>query len=162
MRLTARTDYALRMMIFLGLQYPEYTTIQEIAERYGISKNHLMKIANDLSNKGWIDSMRGRQGGIRLGRPAGEINIGKLVRATEDDTIVECFRAENACIITTACPLASVLQEGLKAFYGVLEKYTLVDLMDNRSKMKALLGLAVDAPTAELEPDEKKAPVAAE
>lgn len=162
MRLTARTDYALRMMIFLGLKHPEYTTIQEIAERYGISKNHLMKIANDLSNDGWIDSMRGRQGGIRLGRPAGEINIGKLVRATEDDTIVECFRAENACIITTACPLASVLQEGLQAFYGILDKYTLVDLMDNRGKMKALLGLPTEEPTLEQKHADEKAPVPVE
>lgn len=155
MRLTTRTDYALRMMVFLGLKYPDFTTIQEIADRYRISKNHLMKITNDLAQDGWIESQRGRAGGIRLGKPADRIVIGQLVRATEEGTaLVECFRATgNDCVLTPACSLAGALAEALDAYYAVLDRYTVADVIANRGKMAALLGLGSDARTPEREPE---------
>lgn len=154
MRLTTRTDYALRMMVFLGLKYPEFTTIQEIADRYRISKNHLMKITNDLAQDGWIESQRGRTGGIRLGKPADSIVVGELVRAMEEGSaLVECFRATgNDCVLSPACSLAGALGEALDAYYAVLDRYTLTDVIASRGKMMALLGLGSAAPTDEREP----------
>ncbi|WP_019960701.1 RrF2 family transcriptional regulator [Woodsholea maritima] len=140
MRLTRYTDYALRVLIYLAVHDETLHTIQELADIYGVSKNHLMKIVHNLSSANYIDSVRGRTGGIRLAKAPEEINLGILIRHTEDDlAIVECFSAPtNHCVLTPQCHLQSVVSEALSAFLAVFDRYTLADLVANRSCLKSL------------------------
>ena len=107
MRLTVHTDYALRLLMLLAMEPEQLHTIEEIARRYDISRNHLMKVTQTLAQAGFVESLRGRGGGLRLARPAGEIILGEVVRATEDGfDIVECFnRVNNRCVVAPACGL---------------------------------------------------------
>jgi len=142
MRLTNYTDYSLRVLIFLALKKEdELGTIKEIAEKYNISKNHLMKIIHDLGKLGYIDTIRGRYGGIKLAKHPSEINIGEVVSKTEEDFhIVECFnKGKNYCVITPSCKLKHVLYEALQAFIHVLKQYTLEDLIQNKDDLRFLL-----------------------
>src|ERR1700754_2427657 len=124
MRLSSYSDYALRILIFLAVQPEGLPTIAEIADRYGISKNHLMKVAHQLGVGGYIVTVRGRGGGLRLGRPAEEIVLGQVVRFTEQDlAIVECMGTGNECLLTPSCVLKGVLGEALQAFLAVLDEY---------------------------------------
>lgn len=131
MRLTLHTDYALRLLMLLAIEPGELHTIEAIALRYGISRNHLMKIAQTLVQGGFIESLRGRGGGLRLGRAAESINLGAVVRTTEDSfALVECFdREQNTCVIASACGLRGPLEEALQAFLAVLDRYSLHDLV---------------------------------
>ncbi len=134
MRLTLYTDYSLRVLIYLASKpKDELSNIKEIADAYSISKNHLMKVTYELGKMGMIDTIRGRNGGIKLALSPEEINIGKLVRATEEDFhLVECFDAQNnSCIITPVCGLKHVLGKALNAYLSVLEEYSLADLVQN-------------------------------
>lgn len=136
MRLTNYTDYSLRVLIYLATQPPDkLSTIKEIAEIYDISKNHLMKVTHDLGKLGVIETIRGRNGGIRLAHDPSLINIGEIVRKTEEDFhIVECFNNEqNQCIISPVCGLKHVLNKALNAYLQVLDEYTLKDLIKNQS-----------------------------
>lgn len=142
MRLTVYTDYSLRTLIFLGAKEREQlTTIQEISDAYNISKNHLMKVTHQLGQLGYIETIRGRGGGIRLAKPADEIGIGEVVRQTEEDFhLVECFNPEsNLCKIASACQLKGVLQEALLAYLAVLDQYTIADFLQNKNLILALL-----------------------
>lgn len=142
MRLTSYTDYSLRVLIYLALKKEdELGTIKEIAETYHISKNHLMKIIHELGKLGYIETIRGRNGGIRLAKLPKEINIGEVVSTTEEDFhIVECFNRENSyCVITPTCKLKNVLFEALQAFLNVLKGYTLEDLIQNKDDLYQLL-----------------------
>jgi Rrf2 family transcriptional regulator, nitric oxide-sensitive transcriptional repressor len=142
MRLTNYTDYSLRVLIFLALKKEdELSTIKEIADTYQISKNHLMKITHDLGKLGLIDTIRGRNGGIRLAMTPSEINLGEVISKTEEDFhIVECFSNEkNDCVITPACKLKHILAEALQAFIHVLKQYTLEDLIQNKDDLQNLL-----------------------
>lgn len=142
MRLTRYTDYALRVLTYLGLKDPaELITIKEIASRYGISENHLMKVVNRLAQNGLIETVRGRHGGMRLSSAPSDINIGRVVRSCEDDMrLVECFdEAANTCPIAPVCVLPSVLDEALGAFFGVLDRYTLEDLLVPRKGLAEIL-----------------------
>lgn len=142
MKLTIYTDYSLRVLIYLTtLSENEKTNIKEIAEAYSISKNHLMKVIYQLGKIGFIETTRGRNGGIRLALRPEEINIGTVVRHTEDDfNLVECFNPEhNTCAISPACKLKGVLQQALKAYLEVLDQFTLADLTHNQSLLKELL-----------------------
>ncbi len=143
MRVTLHTDYALRILMLLALEPDELHTIEEIATRYDISRNHLMKVAQTLVQGGFVDSLRGRNGGLRLGKTPQNINIGAVVRSTEDGfELVECFdAARNACIISPVCGLRSPLEEALAAFLGVLDGYTLADLVKNPDRNKQVLKL---------------------
>src|SRR5690554_4789521 len=126
MRLTLYTDYSLRILLFLGMKEKEkLSTIQEIADTYNISKNHLMKVTHDLGQLGLIETIRGRGGGIRLNVDPKEINIGQVVRHTEEDFhIVECFdKDNNMCKISPSCQLKHALHEAMIAFISVLDKY---------------------------------------
>jgi Rrf2 family transcriptional regulator, nitric oxide-sensitive transcriptional repressor len=131
MRLTLHTDYALRTLMFLALEPGSPRTIEDIARRYGISRNHLMKVAQTLVQAGFVESLRGRGGGLRLAREPATLRLGDIVRATEDGfTIVECFDgASNTCIVSAACGLRNPLQEALTAFLAVLDRYTIADLV---------------------------------
>lgn len=135
MKLTRYTDYAMRVLIHLGSHGDELASIAEIARAYDISQNHLMKVVQDLGHAGFIETVRGRNGGIRLGRPASEINLGALVRHTEAGfDLVDC----STCMIAPACTLPRVLAEATRAFLGVLDHYTLVDLLDHRLDLRRL------------------------
>ncbi|GAB2784967.1 nitric oxide-sensing transcriptional repressor NsrR [Halomonas shantousis] len=144
MHITRYTDYALRVLIYLNAQGRELSTIQSVADSYEISKNHLMKVVHQLTLGGYVESVRGKNGGIRLARPAEEINIGALVRETEPDMLlVECFRAQNECVITPVCALKPMLAEALRAFLEVLDRYTLADIVHSRhqARLSGLLGI---------------------
>jgi Rrf2 family nitric oxide-sensitive transcriptional repressor len=141
MRLTDYTDYALRTLMYLGAHADATATIQEIADAYGISKNHLMKIVHEFGQAGYIETSRGRGGGIRLGRPPKEISIGDVVRLAEGEfKLVECFGPSgNRCAITPVCKLKTVFKRGLDAFMAELDRYTLADLIENRAALVKLL-----------------------
>jgi Rrf2 family nitric oxide-sensitive transcriptional repressor len=142
MRLTMYTDFSLRVLIYLGTkERNELSTIQSISEAYSISKNHLMKVTHELGKLGYIETVRGRGGGIRLAMEPTAINIGQVVRKTEDDFhLVECFDCStNSCVITPACSLKGALQLALKAYLNVLDEYTLADFLHQKSQLANLL-----------------------
>ena len=143
MKLTLYTDYSLRMLMYLALDPDLTSTIQEIAERFNISKNHLMKVAHELGKSGYVETLRGRNGGLRLARQAGEIKLGELVKECEADfTLVECFDAEhNQCVLTAACKLKVVLHEALEAYFAALNQYTLIDLIERPRALVKILGV---------------------
>jgi Rrf2 family transcriptional regulator, nitric oxide-sensitive transcriptional repressor len=144
MYLTRKTDYTMRLLIHLALQPGESATIQEIAERYGISRNHLMKVANRAVQAGYVEAVRGRAGGLKLSRRPREIGIGQVLRTMEDWKIVECFEpASNRCPITGACGLQSILKEALDAYFAVLDQYSLADVVRRKSLLIQLLGLRI-------------------
>ncbi|MEH6546498.1 MAG: Rrf2 family transcriptional regulator [Sneathiella sp.] len=141
MRLNTQTDYALRLLMHLAVNPGTLVTIAEVSEHYGISKNHLMKIAQTLGRLGYIDTVRGRAGGLRLGYPAGRINVGTVVRHIEGDfALVECFAGrDGTCRITAACRLTSVLRQAVEAFLDVLDQYTVENLVADNSQLWKLL-----------------------
>jgi len=126
MRLTRFSDYAVRVMLYLATHNDRLCSIGEIAAAYDISQNHLMKVVSDLAASGYIQSLRGRTGGIRLARPPAEINIGKLIRHTEGQIdLVGC----TDCKLEGACGLPDPLEQALEAFFAVLERFSLADVM---------------------------------
>lgn len=139
MHVTLHTDFALRMLMLLAMEPDELHTIEEISTRYDISRNHLMKVTQTLVQAGYVESVRGRNGGLRLGKKPKDINIGAVVRTTEDGfDLVECFGDKNTCLIATACGLRGPLEEALAAFLDVLNRYTLADLMQNPGRLKRM------------------------
>lgn len=142
MRLTMYTDYSLRVLIFLASKPTnELSTVQEISDAYQISKNHLTKIVHELGKLELIETTRGRGGGIRLSVDPASINVGELVRKTEDDFhLVECFDpSKNTCILSKACRLKGVLYEALQAYFAVLDRYTIADFLHNKDEIRSLL-----------------------
>lgn len=130
MRLTAFSDYALRVLMYAAAAGDRLITIEETAKAYNVSRAHLMKVVNILTRTGYLKSVRGRAGGFTLARPPGAINLGAVIRATEPDfALVECFATGNQCIITRRCQLPEVLNEALNAFVRTLDRYTLADIM---------------------------------
>jgi Rrf2 family nitric oxide-sensitive transcriptional repressor len=129
-RLTNFSDYALRILMYAAVQSDRLITIEETAEVYGISRAHLMKVANQLTRAGYLKAVRGRSGGLALAKRPNRIKLGEVLRATEPDfTLVECFAPEGNCLISPRCRLRGVLQEALSAFTGTLDRYTLADLI---------------------------------
>ena len=140
MRLTLHTDFALRVLIQVGLNEGRLTTIKEIAQTFDISKAHLMKVVNDLSQKGYLDTVRGRNGGIRLMRKARDINIGQVVRDTENQLdVIGCLEHKGYCPIQRVCVLRGVLSNATKAFLAVLDDHTLSDLIKPQRVLSSLL-----------------------
>jgi Rrf2 family nitric oxide-sensitive transcriptional repressor len=139
-RLTNFTDYALRVLMYVGTKGEELSTIDEIADYYGISRNHLMKIVFVLGKLGYLSTNRGRGGGIRLKMDPKKLNIGKLVRQTEEDlALVSCLPDGGGdCRIRSVCVLRGVLSEALTAFLGVLDQYTLADLLEPKRRLARL------------------------
>lgn len=130
MRLTAFSDYALRVLMYAAIAGDRLITIEETAKTYNVSRAHLMKVVNILTRTGFLRGVRGRSGGFTLAQPPEAINVGAVVRATEPDfALVECFAGGNQCIITKRCRLPEVLNEALDAFIQALDRYTLADLM---------------------------------
>ncbi|MBR2119184.1 MAG: Rrf2 family transcriptional regulator [Afipia sp.] len=130
MRLTHFSDYALRVLMYAAVRGENLITIEETAELYGISRAHLMKVANQLTRAGYLKAIRGRSGGLALAKRPDAISLGDVLRATEPDfALVECFTADNRCLITPRCRLRGALHEALAAFVGTLDGYTLADLI---------------------------------
>lgn len=143
MQLTRYSDYALRVLIYLALEPERLATIEEIAGSYGISRAHLMKVVHELGLRGYVETLRGRGGGLRLGRRPEDVRVGEVVRATEENlALVDCFDPGARCAIEPACALRSALHEALGAFLAVLDGYTLADLVARR---RGALGRLLDA-----------------
>lgn len=143
MRLTVYTDYALRLLMYLALKNDGLATIEEVADSYGVSKNHLMKVTHQLGVGGYIETVRGRHGGLRLAKSPKEIGLGDVVRYTEPDfAIVMCFEPVDAdCAISPGCVLRKALERARDAFLKVLDQYTLSDLVKPRSALRAMLDI---------------------
>ncbi|HTW70692.1 MAG TPA: Rrf2 family transcriptional regulator [Acetobacteraceae bacterium] len=140
MRLTVFTDYTLRTLIYLALRPDTLVTISDVASAYKISTNHLMKVVHQLALSGEVITVRGQRGGLRLARPASEINIGAVVRRAEPDLeLVPCFGADAVCVIHPACVASNVVDEALRAFLATLDRYTLADLVQPRTALAGLL-----------------------
>ena len=140
MRLTLHTDFALRVLIHVGLNDGKLTTINDIAQSFGISKPHLMKVVNYLSQRGYLYTVRGRNGGIRLMREPRQINIGQVVRDTEDQLdVIGCLERSGYCCIERVCVLRGALRDASNAFLGVLNTYTLADLIKPQKALSSLL-----------------------
>ncbi len=137
MQLTRFTDYAIRVLLHVGAREDGLSSISEIATTYKISKNNLMKVVQDLGQAGFLTTVRGRGGGLKLARAAGEIRIGEVVRHTEPGfELVDC----GSCIIAPACTLPRVLNEATEAFLGVLDKYTIEDILVRRVDLRRIFG----------------------
>jgi Rrf2 family nitric oxide-sensitive transcriptional repressor len=140
MRLTLNTDYSLRVLIHVGICGDKLTTINDIAQSFGISKPHLMKVVNDLSQKGYLETVRGRNGGIRLMQEPRHINIGQVVRETEKQLdVIGCLEQKGYCPIERACLLRCALRDATQAFLAVLDAYTLADLIKPQRVLSSLL-----------------------
>lgn len=132
MQLTNFSDYALRVLMYAAAQKDRLITIDETAELYGISRAHLKKVVNLLTRSGYLKAMRGRSGGLALAKRPNRIRLSDVIRMTEPDfVLVECFSADNRCLITSRCRLRHALKEALSAFTAKLDRYTLADLMLN-------------------------------
>ncbi len=129
MRLTTMTDYALRLLMYVAQQPDRLCTISEVATAYNISEAHLMKITHQLGLAGYIETVRGKGGGMRLAKPADEINLGAVVRSIEPDfMLVECLATGNSCALTGHCKLTGIFSAALRHFLAHLDGYSLADL----------------------------------
>jgi Rrf2 family transcriptional regulator, nitric oxide-sensitive transcriptional repressor len=144
MRLTVYSDYALRVLMYLAVKQDRLATIAEIAAKYDISENHLMKVAHQLGVAGYVETVRGRGGGLRLAKPVEMIGLADVVRYTEPDmAIVSCFKpVDGPCAIRPCCVLRRALETARDAFMAVLEDYTLGDLVKPRAGLAGLLGIS--------------------
>lgn len=141
MRLNLQTDYALRVLTYLAVMQDRRATTADIADRFGISRNHLNKVVNALAREGFVEAIRGRSGGLRLAQPAGRIVVGEVVRRMEADfAIADCFQGgKGDCLIFPACRLRGVLQKALEAFLATLDGVTLYDLVTLNADLETLL-----------------------
>ena len=148
MHLTRHSDYSLRVLIFLAVKGKELATVPEIAQAYGISRAHLTKVVHLLGQLGYVSTTRGRGGGLALGRGASEICVGRVLRETEESfALVDCLsragQGDRVCKITPVCKLKGVFAEALQAFFAVLDRYTLADIVEGRAApLQRLLRLA--------------------
>ena len=140
MRLTLYSDYSLRLLMYVALKPNELVLMSDVAEAYGISKNHLTKITHRLALAGFLETVRGRNGGLRLAKSARDINVGTVVRLTEAESVlVECCDpATNTCVITRVCQLKHILLGALEDFYKRLDQSTLADLVASPASLLAL------------------------
>lgn len=143
MQLSAYSDYSIRVLMQTALQHPDRVTVDEVAETFGISRHHLVKVVHDLGRGGYLETRRGVGGGFTLARPPGEIRLGDIVRLGEEsETVIDCRdRSNRTCRLLPCCRLKGVLDEAAAAFFAVLDGYTLADLLKQPSKMRAVLKL---------------------
>jgi Rrf2 family nitric oxide-sensitive transcriptional repressor len=141
MKLTSFTDYSLRALIYLGAAGGRRATIAQIAQAYDVSENHLVKVVHFLGKQGWLSNVRGKGGGLELAMPADRIRIGDVVRQTEGEAlVVECFEHERGeCCLEPVCRLRGVLGDAVLAFYSVLDRYTLADVVKNSDELASIL-----------------------
>ncbi len=140
MRLTAFTDYSLRVLIYLAAQPGRRATIAEIASAYGVSENTLVKVVHNLGRQGWLRNLRGKGGGLELALPPERIGLGQVVRQTEGQAVVECMEDGGGdCCLAPGCRLRGILAEALAAFLAVLDAYTVADLVRNAPQLARML-----------------------
>ena len=152
MKLTAFTDYSLRVLMYLAAQPDRRATIAEIAASFDVSEHHLSKVVHLLGKQGWLTTVRGKGGGLGLAKAPGAIVVGAVVRHTEGAAVpAECFGEEGGhCSIARICRLHGVFGEAVDAFYGVLDRYTLADLVHNRQALAKVLFIGRAAPASQL------------
>lgn len=139
MRITQHTDYALRVLMYVGGNPGRFVTIAEIAERFAISRTHLMKVVNQLVREGFLEGQRGKGGGLRLAMRPDQIRVGNVLRTMESDMkLVECFDNKGACLVDRGCRLKRAFSEALDAFLAVLDRYSLKDLLDNPATLRII------------------------
>ncbi|MCC3862246.1 RrF2 family transcriptional regulator [Pseudemcibacter aquimaris] len=140
MRLTSFTDYSVRVLTYVAKKNGELASIREVSEVYGISSNHLMKVIHHLGKGDYLETIRGKNGGFRLAKEPKDINIGELIKYTEEDmTLVECLgNKEGRCLLQEECNFSNVMQEALDAFMGTINKYTLADLIKGATPINFL------------------------
>ena len=150
MRLADYTDYTLRVLMYCAAHPARLITIAELAERHEVSKNHLMKVVNDLARQGLLETTRGRGGGVQLLKPPGQIRVGDVVRGCETDfRLVECFdRRTNACTLTPSCRLKGLLGAALQAYFKTLDGATLADISGPQPRPRGGAGVPMAAPVA--------------
>jgi Rrf2 family nitric oxide-sensitive transcriptional repressor len=142
MRLTLYTDYSLRVLMFAGVKGAKLSTIGEIAEHFDVSKSHLMKVVHRLGQLGYLETVRGKKGGFRLMKRPRDINVGAVVRDIEEELgVVGCLQQSRYCRIEESCVLRRVLRDATTAFLGVLDQYTLEDLLKPGRSLAKLLGV---------------------
>lgn len=130
----------MRVMMYLGLQHGQLVTISDIAQAYNISENHLMKVVHHLAQRGYIETVRGKGGGLRLVREPNTVNIGEMIRYSEGDTgLLPCLDTKGTCCIRPSCKLVSILREAQVALFAVLDKYTLADLLQQEESLTHIL-----------------------
>lgn len=144
LKLTSYTNYALRTLQMAAIRAPHLVRIDEVAQAHRINRAHLSKIVHQLGQAGYLDTVRGPRGGLRLARPAGEILVGEVVRLTEGPLdVVECFSADrNTCKLQGVCRLSAKLHEAARAFMAVLDDLTVADIASNRTDLLVRLGLS--------------------
>lgn len=148
MRLTTMTDYSMRLLMHLGEHPDRLCTISEIAQKHDISQPHLMKVTNRLSRSGWIETIRGKNGGMRLAHKPADIRLGAVVRDTENDlALVECMGEKQECTLIGRCALPRILTGALNKFMEHLDQYTLADLLGPTGGMAAIQS---DCPTMDV------------
>lgn len=146
MRLTLWTDYALRTLIYLGTSSGKLSTITEIAENFDVANTHLTKVVNKLSRQGYVETFRGRAGGIRLARAPGLIGVGAVVRDTEEElAVMGCLAGAKFCRIEACCVLRGALRKATHAFLQTLDEYTLADLLRPHARLAQSLGITSEA-----------------
>ncbi|HWA20588.1 MAG TPA: iron-responsive transcriptional regulator RirA [Devosia sp.] len=151
MRLTRQTSYAIRTLVYCAVNTPGLSRVADIARAHAISELFLFKLIKPLVENGLLETVRGRKGGIRLGRAAGDITLLDTVKVTEDGfTMAECFEGGDDvnCPLADSCDLNSALREALGAFFNVLDSYTIADLAEKRMSLRARLGLGLEAAPA--------------
>jgi Rrf2 family nitric oxide-sensitive transcriptional repressor len=147
MKLTSFTDYSLRVLIYLAAEPTRRATIADVATAFGVSENHLTKVVHFLAQQGWLATVRGKGGGMQLGMEARHIVVGRVVRATEGESLpAECFGKDpHHCTIVSVCRLRGVMKEAIDAFYAALDRYTLADLVLDSGELVQILHL--DSPS---------------
>ncbi len=137
MRLTQYSNFTLRTLQLIALRAPEIVTVDDVARAHGISKAHLVKVAGELARRGYIETIRGRRGGMRLARPAEEVTVGEIIRWTEAPLeLVECFNPEtNTCPLLGLCHLSRGLHRAMRAFLSVLDDLTIADIALNKGAL---------------------------
>lgn len=143
MRLRTYSDYSLRVLMYAALRHPERVTVDEVGEAFGISRHHLVKVVHDLGRSGYLATHRGVGGGFTLARSPEKICLGDIVRLGEEgEAVIECAdRGDRRCRIFPVCRLKGALDEAAAAFFGVLDNYSLSDLLRRPSRMRATLGI---------------------
>jgi Rrf2 family nitric oxide-sensitive transcriptional repressor len=143
MQLSAYSDYSIRVLMQTALRTPERVTVDEVAETFGISRHHLVKVVHDLGRGGYLETRRGVGGGFTLARPPEDIRLGDIVRfGEESEVVIDCMeRGNRACRLSPCCRLRDVLDEAAAGFFAVLDRYTLADLVNQPSRMRTLLGV---------------------
>jgi Rrf2 family transcriptional regulator, nitric oxide-sensitive transcriptional repressor len=164
MRLTDYTDYSLRVLLYLAVRTEGLATIQDISDAYGISKNHLMKVVQRLAELGWVETVRGRNGGLRLYEHSSALTVGEVVRAAESDfVLVACFNGADPdvhreCVIQSECRLKGIFESARDAFFRELDRYTIRDIAEPASPLMSLLGIKPSAKVVPIVPDTSNMP----